>query len=358
MADNVKLPGSFMIGFLLFGLASALPALYSGGKETATMDAGAILKGQWASLYEKHFNKGYPFYQPVKTGWGTADYALFREGRDGVLVGSDGWLFTTEEFAYHKNREQTIAGHLSYIEKINRQLESRGISLVVALVPAKSRLYQEKLGEYSYPSYNHPFYGQVVTHLSQANVVVADIYNALEGQQDAFLKTDTHWTPQGAQLAAQAVSDVIHRSLQDITWQPSDFSTHKEGTEHHQGDLTRYIPISQPLPPEVLDMTVTRQNGTAATEADLFGDAGIPVTLVGTSYSANPLWNFAGYLKEALQADVLNAADEGKGPFATMQAYLSDASFTSSPPQLIIWEIPERYIALPDSYTPASLGDA
>ena len=37
------------------------------------------------------------------------------------------------------------------------------------------------------------------------------------------------------------------------------------------------------------------------------------VGLVGTSYSANPNWNFVGALKEALHSDVVNYAEDGHG---------------------------------------------
>ena len=73
------------------------------------------------------------------------------------------------------------------------------------------------------------------------------------------------------------------------------------------------------------------------------------MALVGTSYSANPLWNFDGFLKEELEADVLNVADERMGPFETMQKYLKDEALETNPPKLIIWEVPERYLPIPDN---------
>ena len=86
--------------------------------------------------------------------------------------------------------------------------------------------------------------------------------------------------------------------------------------------------------------TYSPQSGQDA----LFGDAALPVTLVGTSYSANKLWHFEGHLKTAMQADILNMADEGQGPFATMRAWLDSGNFKSNKPRLVIWEMPERYL--------------
>jgi alginate O-acetyltransferase complex protein AlgJ len=79
----------------------------------------------------------------------------------------------------------------------------------------------------------------------------------------------------------------------------------------------------------------------------LFDEVTIPVTLVGTSYSAGRPWNFDGALKEVLGADVLNVAAEGQGPLVPMQRYLDSPRFADAPPALVIWEIPERYVVLP-----------
>ena len=49
-------------------------------------------------------------------------------------------------------------------------------------------------------------------------------------------------------------------------------------------------------------------------------------------------------MKENLKTDVLNAAEEGLGPFDTMKKYLDNEAFKSQPPELVIWEIPERYL--------------
>ncbi len=80
---------------------------------------------------------------------------------------------------------------------------------------------------------------------------------------------------------------------------------------------------------------------------DLFGDSQQPrLALVGTSYSANPRWNFEGALKQALSADLINYAKEGKGPLEPMLELLQDEGFRKDPPQLLVWEFPERYLPM------------
>ena len=80
--------------------------------------------------------------------------------------------------------------------------------------------------------------------------------------------------------------------------------------------------------------------------AGLLGDVELPVALVGTSYSANPAWNFAGALRQHLQRDLSNHAEDGQGPIVPMLKYLQSEEFKNSPPQLVIWEFPERYLPM------------
>ncbi len=122
----------------------------------------------------------------------------------------------------------------------------------------------------------------------------------------------------------------------------------------YKGDLTRYVPLSMltdffEFGPETLPVFITQTEDNGDDTPDLFGDTKIPVTLVGTSYSANPLWHFEGFLKESLQADILNVADEGAGPFANMRNWLDSPAYRETKPSLVIWEIPERYIALSET---------
>ena len=68
------------------------------------------------------------------------------------------------------------------------------------------------------------------------------------------------------------------------------------------------------------------------------------MTVVGTSYSANPRWGLESQLKTTLGTDVINAAQEGKGPMVPMREYLKSATYKNAPPKLVIWEIPERFL--------------
>ncbi|MBA7714020.1 putative alginate O-acetylase AlgJ [subsurface metagenome] len=90
--------------------------------------------------------------------------------------------------------------------------------------------------------------------------------------------------------------------------------------------------------------------GTGESTLGLFDKLQIPVALVGTSYSAGEAWNFDGALKAALEADVLNVAKEGQGPFVPMKKYLESPALDDPRPDVIIWEIPERHLGIDPGY--------
>ena len=83
----------------------------------------------------------------------------------------------------------------------------------------------------------------------------------------------------------------------------------------------------------------------------LLGGDAPAVTLVGTSYSANARWGFESQLKATLGTDVINAAQEGKGPMIPMREYLKSAAYRNAPPKLVLWEIPERFLSTAYKFT-------
>jgi len=357
--NKVPLSGLFIIVFLLFAGFFGLGNLSEAGSKAEPLTSNNALNGRWALGYETAFNKSVDIYQPSVDTWGLFNYLLFEEGRDGVLIGEDGWLFTKEEFDYSPHQAEEVSEKIQYIKEVHDHLAAKNVRMIVALLPAKARLYEENLGRYDFPSYQNGLYEKSQQDLKNQGVAVADIYGAMKASndmKDLFLKTDTHWTPHGAEVAAQEIAKEIRAEWPDLSLEFDVYKTIPGEPVPHEGDLLRYLPLG-PLADEIgpaldnlipVETVKIEDDGADSAENALFGDESLSVALVGTSYSANPQWNFDGYLKEALQTDILNAADEGRGPFETMKDYLEDDSFKNNPPELIVWEIPERY--LPVSY--------
>jgi alginate O-acetyltransferase complex protein AlgJ len=282
------------------------------------------------------------------------EYALFSQGRPGVLVGSDGWLFSSEEFDYPFEREQAelaLATNLAEIAEVSEQLGEGGVHLVVALVPAKARIYSERLGRYRFPQGPAERYERSLEVLRRSGVEAVDLLETLQragASDEVFLRTDTHWTPHGAAAAAEAVAGAI-TALGPFDWlHGTHFTTYHQGPRPLRGDLTGFLPLG-PFYDAIgpADDLLVPTDTVAATEpnGDLFAEVDLPVTIVGTSYSEDERWNFAGALRQALGSDVLVAAQRGGGPYLPMVDYLAGEAYRSAPPDVVVWEIPVRYLS-------------
>ena len=331
------------------GGAAGGPADAAGGEGTPARaavppDGAALLSGEWAAGWQRAYERRLPLRPLAVRGWDALRYALFREGRPGVLVGADGWLFTTEEFAAAAAEEAALERAAAAVAAVRDRLRGGGSGLVVALVPAKARLYPDRLGRYRFPGVAADRYGRFREALAARGIEAPDLAAALGEARaggEVFLRTDTHWSPRGARAAAAALAGPGRRELAARGVAPTGWRTWRTGTRVWRGDLLRFLPPG-PAPEGVAEEQTGEENPQ---RLGLFDEVAIPVTLVGTSYSSAPLWNFEGALKEALGADVLNAAEEGRGPLAPMRAWLESEAARTHPPALVIWEIPERLIA-------------
>lgn len=345
-----RLPGIFLLVTLLLGLGAALltPETWRWPNE------GSFWRGEQTARYERDFNEGLPFRDTAIAVWGVLEYALFGEGREGVVVGEDGWLFTGEEVAFYEDAAAETARKLGVIASVQAQLAAQDVTLVVALVPDKARVYQEHLGR-PLPSYTRNRYEIFRRELTARGVLTPDLLTPLlaaKTRQQVYLRTDTHWTPAGAEVVADTLAQVLADA--DIAGLfGTDYRTETTGRAPYRGDLLRFLPLGALQdrlgpPPDRLETRQTQALASAG--GGLFGAQTVPVTLIGTSYSANPNWNFSGTLQDALGAEVLNLAAEGQGPLPPMRDYLKSTELKGTPPALVVWEIPERYLPMPETF--------
>lgn len=318
-------------------------------------------RGWFDGKASKAFESLYDAQFPVKTFgvnlWAAIELSLFGEGRHGVIVGQNGWLYTDEEFRDHADARETLSAHLDEIARTQATLAQHQTTLLVALVPAKARIYPEHIGERRPALLHRHLYPELRAALLDRGVTTPDLLDALETCKQraaVFLRTDTHWTPAGAACAAQTLSAAVRR-VDRATPATQPYVTETDPALEHRGDLMRFLPVdpyfASLLPrPDALAVTHT----TRADGGGLLDEAADPdVVLVGTSYSADTRWNFVGALQQTLSEDVLNVADPGQGPFVPMRAYLEQLRAGAKAPRVLIWEIPERYMPAADPETPA-----
>lgn len=308
-------------------------------------DGTAVVDGSLTRGFESHYDKVFPVKTFGTNLWGAIQYLLFGEGRAGVVVGRQGWLYTSEEFSAYVDGEAQVKTHVDLVADVQRRLQAQGTQLTVALLPAKTRLYPEYLPEQERPAALHrDLYERARHALQQRGVAAPDLLDPMarcKRQEQVFLRTDTHWTPDGAACIAQALAaaGTVPVAAGDA------YQTEAGEPRLHQGDLIQFLPLAPyfsallPRPDRLVVRTTQSQSG------DLLGDAPAPrVGLVGTSYSADARWNFDGALRENLEQDVLNLAQVGRGPFEPMLDYLNQPRQGAPVPAHLIWEIPERYL--------------
>jgi alginate O-acetyltransferase complex protein AlgJ len=315
-------------------------------------------EGRSTQTLEKQLDHKLPVRQAFITFANSMRYQLLGGGGDQVRIGRDGWLFLTDEVKYEADPNQakfndptvSLKIRVDLITEVSRRLTNQGVQLIVALVPDKARLYGSRLSSQQYPIYNESRYQDALRALlaNQVNVVNLLAPMRLAAQSnEIYYRTDTHWNQAGAKLAAKELADFIAKL--NLNYPKIAFNTTAQtAAVERSGDLIRLMGVEhapEAFKPksdrEAIETTALSKSDTAPAQG-LFGDASVPVVLVGTSYSLRG--NFHGQLQQALSTTVLNTAKDGGGFLQSITAYLNDEAFRTSKPQAIVWEIPERML--------------
>jgi alginate O-acetyltransferase complex protein AlgJ len=227
-------------------------------------------------------------------------------------------------------------------------LSAQDIRLLPVIVPDKARIMAGYLPLQRSPRFDLR-YDALLDGLAARGYPAIDLRQDLSAKLDeaaGFMKTDTHWSPAGAARVARKIAKALGSTALPVR----DFATRSLGDASFDGDLLAFANVG-PFRPHfpMLHETIEVFETAGSDEADagalgLFGEAEVPVALVGTSYSARTEFHFEGFLKSELDADLVNHAEAGLGPFVPMDRFLASLPQTAAPPQLVIWEIPERYL--------------
>ena len=353
--------GFSLLAVLAAGILLSLAAMLTSDQPpTAPIlpvhDSSRLLDGRAAAEFQHELEQSIALREPAVGFWGGIRYAVFREGLAGVAVGSDDWLFSAEEFVARASAQQEAEGvkqAVQYISQVQQQLSGYDAALLIVPIPAKARVYSEQLGRYTFPSAAVQRYNLLLESLQQHEISAVDVLTRLQqlkaSGEKVFLRTDTHWTPAGAAAVAASAADHIRSSSVYSSIQQREYTVHTGSPAEYHGDLLNFIPLGPfrgRLAPHPDTIPEIQLMAGPAPAVGLFDISAVPVVLIGTSYSAGEQWGFAAYLQEQLQAEVLNLAQDGRGPYQPMQEYLSGETLQQAPPQVVIWEIPERYLVL------------
>lgn len=354
MSDKLTAILGVVMGLGLAAIGYADPVVR--GVDAPKIDLAGLLSGRWAHEFSSGFDKHLAIREPSVEAWTAVSWGLFHEGREGVLAGENDWLFSKEEF--EAPRAATgVDATLKAAAEAQKALAGRGIHLIVAIVPSKTRIYGENLQRYQWPQTLEPVYDRLISGLTGEGVHVVDLRPALLGvkaREPAYFRTDTHWTPAGAEAAAGAIAAAIQQDG-GVKAPPEAhrLQVSYKAPQSMDGDLLTFVSLGPvfrslgPKPDSLIQPVFSHATEAAQNtgeEGGLFGEAATPVLLVGTSYSADERWGFANYLERDLGVELVNSAEKGSGPFIPMESLLKGQTLDEARPEWVIWEIPERYV--------------
>lgn len=147
---------------------------------------------------------------------------FLRFGNEKVIVGKNGWLFFSGDYEYlinpgflraevlHKRELKGVQPDpCKAIKDFHRQLKERGIKLILVPVPNKPMICAEELKGEKTPLQN-PSFAEFKKQMEAAGITVVDLAEDFAEMRrngiEPFLKTDTHWTVEGMNLAARRLA--------------------------------------------------------------------------------------------------------------------------------------------------------
>lgn len=343
MAFHIWVKSTLPIAF--FGYAAfANIQLFTG--EIDAPDLEGFLTGEITQEIDTLYAANLPHRDPSVGLIGALRYALLNEGRDGVVVGQAGWLYTDEEF--RPLDEAPFTEVIAWMAAAEAQLAAVGSDLIILPLPGKLDIARDMSPAPDQALRIEGDYDAFLARLAEAGLTALDTRPVFLASDAPFFRTDTHWTAESAasvarHLAETGLLEPGEAAFAKVAQYPLSFS----------GDLVSFVttetlaPLIGLAPETVTPYLAVAEAAAEAGALDLFGTSGpAPLALVGTSYSANPNWSFAEALKLALRQDVLNYAEEGFGPLVPMQAFLERLD-PAAPPPVVIWEFPVRYLSDP-----------
>ncbi len=280
-----------------------------------------------------------------------------------VVVGRHGWLFYGQSVRYEIERptgppETDSADPLPAIRSFRDQLQARGIRLLLVPVPNKEHVYPEMLAQRAEGA------GVVVcdqTHrlldqLEQSGIEYVDLFQVFrrarqeETQADPrwlYLAQDSHWSPEGARVAAAAVA---RRVLEGgIVLRGDRAYVERSVTVRRHGDLVEMLQVPQiehALEPENLAclQVVQSESGmpyrdSPESEVLILGDSFLRVYEQDEPGAAG----FIAQLARELGQPLTSIVNDGGASTMVRQALARRPTLLVNK-KLVIWEFAEREI--------------
>ena len=187
--------------------------------------------------FEKWFNDRIGFRKQLIQGFQSARYygwtpgllstsprSSSQSGKEGVLIGRDGWLFYRSDAALHDYRgtdlftEAELAAWKKVLTERQRWLAKRGIRYVFVIVPEKHAIYPESMPgsitRVTTESRLNQLEDYLNRHADMEFLNLSDPLREAKSDYRVFHKTDTHWNAYGALIGARELLTTLR------SWHP------------------------------------------------------------------------------------------------------------------------------------------
>lgn len=280
-------------------------------------------------------------------GWASGQGQLELCEAVGTLThNSDGSYFYSSDLRYGADTDEVT----EWMKRLDETLRADGVLLIAVPTPARGMVNGgvvtdtaalETLQIDFDAAAAAAYYQDYVASLAPlAAVDLAPWTRAMAGRTPGFQQRyDRHWTPEGARTAAVATAAALLTNPRYAALTPpapTEFTTTLVGTGPGENAIFELTEEKCGDLPDALMEPINLYETREAGQGDLFASETPLVALAGTSFSTEP-YNFGGFLSDALQQPVFNAAVSAGGLYVALQDLLLNRE-PGGNPKVIVWE--------------------
>lgn len=361
---STRAPKFMVIGLFLAMVAT--PALLQIGVELRRGERPAALRilstrptERNLRAYEKSVQDTSVTARALRPWMQAAQFFALHDAGEKALIGADGWLFYQPGVDYLTQRakpgDSTVADAVKAVARFRDDLALRGTQLLVMPAPNKESIYPDKLWHGAIPPGGSAIGTETREFLARcraegvATVDLFELYSRARGSAETplYLARDSHWSPAGIKLAADAVAaGILERG-----WLTAGGSVYGalRAPVRELGDLVRMIRSPQieacVAPEEIATEQIVRRD-TGAVFAD---DPGPEVLVLGDSFvrmfqrDAPGGAGFVAHLALALGRPVAGIISDG-GASTLVRQDLFRRPRMLDHAKVVVWEFVERDI--------------
>ena len=199
-------------GLLIFGPSEAR-ANEAAPRRPELIDANGALNAGVLDDTEDYVNEAFSLRQELITLWAHVEALFGESAEDGVILGSDGWLYYADELADYTGTEpmteRQVFAAARNLALMREYADGLGADFVFTIAPNKSSLYPEHMPAYP-RSGERTDAERLAAELEAQDVDYVNLFE-LFAAEDAtlYFAHDSHWTSRGAALAADALNAAL-----------------------------------------------------------------------------------------------------------------------------------------------------